>query len=165
MAKVIEVQDLTPQAYDGKFGRIIMNRPKDEPLADNENLVYWSKIVDLEKDMDHYVSLLVEKKRPIELVTMERHVKSQEYFIPTEGECVMFFAPAKNPDDPDEHPDPEKIVCLKMQYDGMLGQEPMPITGICSLLEGMMRLCRAPVAEAVAWRRRTSSAELAPASA
>jgi len=121
MAKMIELQKLTPKAYDGKFGRIVMNRPQDEPLADNENLVYWSKVVDLEKEMDHYVSLLIEKKRPIELVTMERHVKSQEYFIPTEGECVMFFAPGKNPDDPDEHPDPNEIVCFMMQCDGMLG--------------------------------------------
>ena len=121
MTRAIEVQDLTPAAYDGKFGQIIKDQPTYEPLADNENLVYWSKIVDLEKQMDHYVSLLVEKKRPIELVVMERHTKCQEFFIPTSGECVRFFAPGKNPDDPDEHPDPNEIVCFNMHCEGMLG--------------------------------------------
>lgn len=120
MAKLIEVKELTPENYS-QYGKIILRRPKEEPLADDDVVMYWSSVVDLEKDMDHYVSLLIEKKRPIELVKMERHVKCKEFFIPVEGECVMFFAPGKNPDDVNEKPVSDEIECFKMNCEGMIG--------------------------------------------
>jgi ureidoglycolate hydrolase len=120
MSKIIEVKQLTHQAYS-KYGKIILLRPEEKPLADDNVAMYWSGVVDMEKQMDHYVSLLVEKKRPIELVKMERHVKCKEFFIPVDGDCVMFFAPAKNPDDPNEAPDANKIECFRMKLEGMIG--------------------------------------------
>lgn len=73
MAKVIEVKNLTLKAYNGKYGKIILARPEEKPITNDDACMYWTKIVDMEKNMDHYVSLLIEKKRPIELVKMERH--------------------------------------------------------------------------------------------
>lgn len=118
MAKEIKVQKLTAKAFS-KYGKIITLKPDQEPLADNENLTYWEKVVEYEPDIPRTIGLLTEKRRKMELVTMERHTKALEFFIPVDGECVACFAEPTNPDDSDEVPDPEKVVAFKME--GLVG--------------------------------------------
>ena len=118
MAKEIKTQPLTAEAFS-QYGKLITLNPDQEPLADNENLVYWEKVVEYEAGIDRTIGLLTEKRREMKLVTMERHTKALEFFIPVDGECVACFAEPTNPDDPDEVPDVDKVVAFKM--DGIVG--------------------------------------------
>ena len=118
MPREIIVKKLTPEAFS-KYGKVILLRPREKPFDDSDMAIYWSSVVAMEKNMDHYVSLLVEKKRKLELTKMERHVKCLEFFIPVDGDCVAAFAPGRNPDDPNERPNPEEIEIFRMQ--GLIG--------------------------------------------
>ncbi len=114
MTRTIRVQTLTDEAFR-KYGELIYIKPTGEPLADNENLTYWEKVVEFEPDIPRTVGLLTEKRREMVLTKMERHTKALEWFVPIAGECVACFAEFHNPNDPAETPDPSKVVAFNMQ--------------------------------------------------
>ena len=113
MTQQIVVQPLTEEAFS-KYGKIIRIEPDQEPLADNEALVYWEKMVEFEPDIPRTIGLLTEKRREMVLTQMERHQKAKEWFVPVSGECVACFAEYHDPDDDAEVPQPDKVVAFKM---------------------------------------------------
>lgn len=112
------MEALTDEAF-GKYGTLIRIKPDQSPLADNEDLTYWEKIVEFEPGIPRTVGLLVEKRREMVLTKMERHTKAKEWFVPIDGECVACFAEYHDADDPAERPDADKVVAFKM--DGIAG--------------------------------------------
>lgn len=118
MARVITVQPLTEAAF-APYGQLVRRRPDAAPLADNDDLVYWEKVVEFEPGVPRTIGLLTEKRRPMVLTKMERHTRALEWFVPIAGECVACFARFRNPDDPDETPDASQVVAFRM--DGIAG--------------------------------------------
>jgi ureidoglycolate lyase len=114
----IKAQPLTDAAFN-KYGTLIRMRPETEPLADNQDLTYWEKVVEFEPGIPRTVGLLTEKRREMVLTRMERHTKAKEWFVPIDGECVACFAEFCDPNDPDEQPDVTKVVAFRM--DGIAG--------------------------------------------
>jgi ureidoglycolate lyase len=114
----IHIQPLTDEAF-AKYGTLIRMRPAKEPLADNQDLTYWEKIVEFEPGIPRTVGLLTEKRRDMVLMRMERHTKAKEWFVPIDGRCVACFAEYKDPDNPAERPDADKVVAFEM--DGIVG--------------------------------------------
>lgn len=114
----IQVQPLTEVAFN-KYGTLIRIKPDKQPLADNQDLTYWEKVVEFEPEVPRTVGLLTEKRRDMVLTRMERHTKAKEWFVPIEGECVACFAEYCDPNDPAERPDSAKVVAFKM--DGIVG--------------------------------------------
>lgn len=113
MTRIIRVQPLTEAAF-AKYGQLVRLCPSGDPLADNESLTYWEKVVEFEPGINRTVGLLTEKRREMILTKMERHTKALEWFVPIDGECVACFAEFQNPDDPTEIPNPDKVVAFKM---------------------------------------------------
>lgn len=118
MARKIRIQPLTDEAFS-KFGTLIRIRPDKQPLADNQDLTYWEKVVEFEPGIPRTIGLLTEKRRDMVLTRMERHTKAKEWFVPIDGECVACFAEFHDPNDPHEMPDASKVVAFKM--DGIAG--------------------------------------------
>ena len=116
--KLIQVQSLTDEAF-AKYGSLIRMQPSKDPLADNQDLTYWEKVVEFEPGIPRTVGLLTEKRREMVLTRMERHTKAKEWFVPIAGRCVACFAEFNNPDNPDEQPDASKVVAFEM--DGIVG--------------------------------------------
>ena len=118
MTREIKVQPLTEEAFR-PYGKLLRMKPHQEPLADNDDLVYWEKVVEFEQEIPRTVGLLTEKRREMVLTKMERHTKALEWFVPIDGRCVACFAEFHDPQDPQETPDPEKVVAFEM--DGIVG--------------------------------------------
>jgi len=118
MSRQIRVQPLTEEAFS-RYGKLLRIRPDKEPLADNDDLTYWEKMVEFEPEIPRTIGLLTEKRREMVLTKMERHTKALEWFVPIQGECVACFAEYRDPDDPNEVPDPEKVVAFEME--GIVG--------------------------------------------
>jgi ureidoglycolate lyase len=114
----VQVQSLTDEAF-AKYGTLIRMRPDKEPLADNQDLTYWEKVVEFEPEIPRTVGLLTEKRREMVLTRMERHTKAKEWFVPIDGRCVACFAEFNDPDNPEERPDASKVVAFEM--DGIVG--------------------------------------------
>lgn len=114
-AMITEIKELKPEVFDGMYGKVLL---KDNqmlaPMFKNDELAYWTNQLSLEKNMDHHVGVLTEFERPVILEKLERHVKSQEVFIPVSGVSMMFFAPAGYPDDPNGVPELRSIECFKI---------------------------------------------------
>jgi len=49
----------------------------------------------------------------------DRHLRTEELFVCLEGEFVMPMATCRNPDDPDEIPHPEDLVCFHFKAGDM----------------------------------------------
>ena len=118
MSRQIRVQPLTEEAFS-RYGKLLRIRPDKEPLADNDDLTYWEKMVEFEPEIPRTIGLLTEKRREMVLTKMERHTKALEWFVPIDGQCVACFAEYHDPNDPDEVPDPEKVVAFEME--GIVG--------------------------------------------
>ena len=113
MSKSIRVQPLTEEAFR-PYGKLLRIRPDQEPLADNDDLVYWEKMVEFEPEIPRTIGLLTEKRREMVLTKMERHTKALEWFVPIDGKCVACFAEYHDPNNADEIPDSEKVVAFEM---------------------------------------------------
>ncbi|MCH2596938.1 MAG: ureidoglycolate lyase [Pirellulales bacterium] len=113
MSLKIKAQPITEEAFK-PYGKLVRIKPDQEPLADNEDLVYWEKMVEFEPEIPRTIGLLTEKRREMVLTKMERHTKALEWFVPIDGRCVACFAEYHDPNDPDEIPDPEKVVAFEM---------------------------------------------------
>ena len=113
MSIKIQVQPLTEEAFR-PYGKLLRIKPTEEPLADNDDLTYWEKMVEFEPEIPRTIGLLTEKRREMVLTKMERHTKALEWFVPIEGRCVACFAEYQDPDNPDEVPDLEKVVAFEM---------------------------------------------------
>lgn len=118
MSRQIRVQPLTEEAFS-RYGKLLRIRPDKEPLADNDDLTYWEKMVEFEPEIPRTIGLLTEKRREMVLTKMERHTKAMEWFVPIDGQCVACFAEYHDPNDPDEVPDPKKVVAFEME--GIVG--------------------------------------------
>ncbi|HMO83616.1 MAG TPA: ureidoglycolate lyase [Lacipirellulaceae bacterium] len=113
MARTVIVQPLTDDAFR-PYGALVHRVPAGVPLADNEALTYWEKVVEFEPGVTRSVGLLTEKRRPMVLTSMERHTKALEWFVPIDGQCVACFAEFHDPDDPHERPDSDRVVAFDM---------------------------------------------------
>lgn len=118
MTRRIRVQPLTDDAFS-KYGTLIRLHPDQEPLADNQDLIYWEKLVEFEPEIPRTIGLLTEKRREMLLTKMERHTKAKEWFVPVDGQCVACFAEYRDPDDPNERPKANQVVAFKME--GIVG--------------------------------------------
>jgi ureidoglycolate lyase len=114
----IQVQTLTDEAF-AKYGTLIRMQPDKEPLADNQDLTYWEKVVEFEPGIPRTVGLLTEKRREMVLTRMERHTKAKEWFVAIDGHCIACFAEYHDPNNPAERPDASKVVAFRM--DGVVG--------------------------------------------
>ena len=113
MTRQIEVQPLTDESF-APYGQLIRRAPVGAPLADNDDLTYWEKLVEFEPGIPRTVGLLREKRRDMRLTRMERHTKAMEWFVPIEGRCVACFAKFRDPDDPEERPAASEVVAFVM---------------------------------------------------
>lgn len=114
MAIQIAVRPLTEEDF-APYGKLVRFAPDQEPLADNQDLIYWEKMVEFEPEIPRTIGLLTERRREMVLTKMERHTKALEWFVPVAGECVACFAKYQNPDDPEEIPVPADVVAFKME--------------------------------------------------
>ena len=97
-----------------KFGRLVPIEPAMEPIADNENLTCWGKVAEFDP-FERSVYVLTEKRRPMVLTEMERHVGTAEWFTVVAGECVAAFALGTGKlCDENDAPDPDSVVAFKM---------------------------------------------------
>jgi ureidoglycolate hydrolase len=111
--KEIKAVPVTEEAF-AKYGKLILYAPKETPYADNEAMRVWYPLVEHKPGDGRTILLLTEKRRPFLLTKLERHVKTIEIFYCVEGRCVCCFAPATNPDDPNEQPPIDKIEAFLM---------------------------------------------------
>ena len=108
MARMIKVKKMTPDAY-AQYGKVVELQPSEKAFVENEEVIGWLNVVEFEPDIPRVVHLITEKKREMLLTKLERHTKGMELFVPVGGECVMAFAEAKDPNDPEENPDIDSI--------------------------------------------------------
>lgn len=111
--KVIKSIDVTVENFS-KYGRLIPLKYQVEPFDDSEALTAWLDVVEFDPEA-RTVILLTEKRRPMEVVQMERHVKTDEWWTVIDGECVAVFAEGKDLNDPNEQPDMDKVVAFNMK--------------------------------------------------
>lgn len=114
MARTIRVKKITSSAYN-KYGKVVERQPSEQAFVDNEEVIGWLNVVEFEPDIPRVVHLITEKKREMVLTKLERHTKGMELFVPVSGECVMAFAQAKNPNDPEENPDIDHIEVFEIK--------------------------------------------------
>lgn len=113
MPREIKAVPVTEEAFS-KYGKLFRYKPSEKPYADTDMLTVWYPLVEHDPGEGRTILLLTEKKRPMVLTVMERHVKTMEVFYCVEGRCVACFAPATNPDDPNEQPPIDKIEAFIM---------------------------------------------------
>jgi len=113
MTRQITAVPVTAEAF-GKYGKLFFHRPHEAPYADNEAMTVWYPLVEHPAGEGRTILLLTEKRRPMVLTRMERHVRTLEVFYCVQGRCVACFAPAADPDDPDEQPPIDRIEAFIM---------------------------------------------------
>lgn len=111
MAREVKVKQVTDEDFN-KYGRIIWKNPKEKPFDENENLKVWLGVAQHEPGEGRTYLLLTEKKRPMELTQMERHMETMEVFSCVDGRAVACFAPGTN--DPSDEPPIDKIEAFLM---------------------------------------------------
>ena len=114
MVRTIRAKKMTPGTY-AKYGKVVELKPGEDPFVDNEEVVGWLNVVEFEPDMPRVVHLIMEKRRKMVLTKLERHTKGMELFIPISGQCVMAFAEAREPKDPDEMPNIDTIEVFEIK--------------------------------------------------
>ncbi|MGE5599708.1 MAG: ureidoglycolate lyase [Bacteroidota bacterium] len=117
--EVVKVKVEKPtQASFAKFGKLI-KLPESKPSVDMPGVLsYWDQVVNLDfRQGDPELGFLIAKFRPFEFASMERHVNSDETFIPLEGRaCLFALAPATGSR---EYPNPGEIKAFIL--DGTFG--------------------------------------------
>jgi len=111
----VSVRVLRPTRDNFKpFGTLI-ELPNTKPSVSVSGVLdYWDQVVNLNVSNGHAeLGFLATRFRPFEFNTMERHSKSDETFIPLEGKaCIFALAPASDPANPDQLPDPSQIAAF-----------------------------------------------------
>ncbi|MDI7247030.1 MAG: ureidoglycolate lyase [Bacillota bacterium] len=118
----VSVRVLYPTEHNFKaFGRLIKLPSASPSVSASGVLDYWDQVANLELDGGQAeLGFLVTKRRPFEFNTMERHVKSDEAFIPLEGKaCIFALAPASARSSPQQLPDPSQVTAFIL--DGSFG--------------------------------------------
>lgn len=97
-----------------RFGTLIRLPATSPSVSAKGVLNYWDQVVNLNfSDGCAELGFLTTIFRPFEFNTMERHLKSDESFIPLEGKaCIFALAPASDPADPGQLPDPSQVVAF-----------------------------------------------------
>jgi ureidoglycolate hydrolase len=111
--KVVKAISVTPKSFE-KYGTLIPLDTDQWPECHESPNGPWAKVMEFKPGSGYQVLLLRLIRRPRVLTQLERHVRTAEWWINVEGEFVAAFAEAQNPDDPDEQPDPDKVVVFKM---------------------------------------------------
>lgn len=101
----IKVERLTPEAF-APFGEVIQKPSGKSTVAMEGVLDYWDQVclLDLGGGTPQ-LGFLATYARAFRFDALERHVRSDEVFIPLEGVSIFALCPAANPDDPREVPD------------------------------------------------------------
>jgi ureidoglycolate hydrolase len=112
--RIITPVQVTPEAFS-KYGKLFpIKYTEKEPVEDSENLTAWLDVMGFDGGSARTVIMLTVKRRPMVLTQMERHVKTIEWWTMINGRCVAAFAEGKNPNNPDEGPDMDKVVAFYM---------------------------------------------------
>lgn len=96
--KYIKPIELTPENF--KDYGYLLNKTSGDPLAKNEELTYWSKVAQFDMGPHLSTGVLFAHNRPAVIKSMERHTRTPEVLVATEGETVICFAkPSKQGDE------------------------------------------------------------------
>lgn len=84
----IKVQSITPENF-AKFGKVVTT-PKENPTAQAKEFKFWSDIADYHIDGETEIGLCTVYKQPqIEIVGVERHLKTPEILIPIDAPFIL----------------------------------------------------------------------------
>ncbi|MEA4884147.1 MAG: ureidoglycolate lyase [Clostridia bacterium] len=117
---IVPVFKPTPENFK-PFGAIL-KAPRVAPSVDIPGVLnYWDEVANLNHGKcQPELGFLTTMFRPFDFCEMERHVHSDEAFIPLENKAFIFaLAPACDPADPSAMPDPSKVVAFII--DGSFG--------------------------------------------
>jgi len=115
VVKEVKVKVLRPTEENfERFGTFIKAPGCAPSVSMPKVLDYWDQVVNLFDDgCDAQLGFLTAKFRPFEFTRMERHIRSDEAFIPLEGKaCIFALAPACDQDSPTQLPDPSEVVAF-----------------------------------------------------
>ena len=110
----IKARPVSVEAF-APYGTLVPLIPASSPDDDSANLSAWVGVVRFSPGEGRDEILLRLKRRPMVLTVLERHVRTAEWWTNVDGEMVAAFAEAVNPDDPDEKPDPSRIVAFRLK--------------------------------------------------
>lgn len=111
----VSVRVLRPTKDNFKeFGTLIKLPSAVPSVSVSGVLDYWDQVVNLELGGGQAeLGFLIAKQRPFQFNTMERHIRSDEAFIPLEGKaCIFALAPAAGKSSPNQLPDPSQVTAF-----------------------------------------------------
>ncbi len=86
---------LTAKAFK-PYGFVI-HRADGKPMARNAEITYWGKVSQLAMSRTVSTGVLVNRRRPLVVKSMERHVRTAEILVALEGDSVFCVArPSKS---------------------------------------------------------------------
>lgn len=88
--KAISAVALTPENFK-EYGQVLSLR-KGEPMADNEEFMYWGKVTELAMTEKVSTGFLVCHKREGLVKNLERHTSTPEIMVALEGDAVVCMA-------------------------------------------------------------------------
>jgi hypothetical protein len=117
----LEVLPISDPSFD-KVGRYI-KPPPATPGKSEFYPAYTGFNIGAGSDVD--ISWLYVAAAPWQpKVGWDRHITTEELFIATEGDYYFPAAPCRNPDDPDDIPQPEDFVCWRVNQGDMYVLKP-----------------------------------------
>lgn len=75
---------------------LVISETKGNPLADNNEIAYWSKVSQLNMSDSLSTGLLHSFKRPAIIKSFERHVNTPEIMVSLGGDSVILVAKPKS---------------------------------------------------------------------
>ena len=103
MKNYVKAKMLTSESF-AKFGKVIEKKPYEGDVS-AEYVGFWNNLRKIDFDVDAAFGFMETRRQDIVIKELEKHMTSEDVFIPMQGVGVMPFAPAKDVDDPDELPD------------------------------------------------------------
>ena len=110
----IAIQELSPGSF-APFGELV-ECPSRQPDATGTGWSWWAETVLLPADARPYgVGYLSLQPADLSFDWAERHLATVEMLIPASGECLVYVAPANDPEDPDGSPSPEDYQIFRVR--------------------------------------------------
>ena len=106
----VKAEVLTREKFK-PFGKLI-EKPSSPAEVARDYLDWWGGLYDLDFADTASLGYLEIRRREFVINELERHVKAAEIFIPVEGVSIMPFAPAGNPDNPNETPSLDELTAF-----------------------------------------------------
>ena len=88
--KEITAVGLTPENFKD-YGQIL-SISKGDPMADNQEFVYWGKVTELAMTEKVSTGILVCRKREGLIKSLERHTRTPEILVALEGNSLICMA-------------------------------------------------------------------------